>query len=202
MEPALRWRLRPPPLTIYSARFLLGWVAREAMVPPAAPKRTRSSVLLAVALTSRRLPHRPRSCCHHAFCLLDRLMKKGASSLRLRYGPWLARRWTAPRRPLPRSMLEILYFGLLRLWRQSQFLTIPSDLRRSALAKTPPTQSSPAPAKRPTADTQIDNAKTKQKEVKGPSELASSSDLTSDPVKQYNSKRSRFSLEPQRGAAS
>ena len=66
----------------------------------------------------------------------------------------------------------------------------------------PPTQSSPAPAKRPTADTQIDNAKTKQKEVKGPSELASSSDLTSDPVKQYNSKRSRFSLEPQRGAAS
>ncbi|CAE7215921.1 unnamed protein product [Symbiodinium sp. CCMP2592] len=39
MEPSLRWRCAPPPLTIYSARYLLGYQALETMVPPAAPKR-------------------------------------------------------------------------------------------------------------------------------------------------------------------
>ena len=42
LHPSLRWRLHPPPLTLYSARWLLGWSSYATLVPPAAPKRDRS----------------------------------------------------------------------------------------------------------------------------------------------------------------
>eukprot|EP00439_Symbiodinium_sp_Y106_P075193 s2461_g14.t2 len=42
ITPRLRWQLYPPPLTIYSAKFLLGWMSLDLLVPPAAPKRAPS----------------------------------------------------------------------------------------------------------------------------------------------------------------
>ena len=38
LHPSLRWRLHPPPLTLLSARWLLGWASYDTLVPPAAPK--------------------------------------------------------------------------------------------------------------------------------------------------------------------
>ena len=46
LHPCLRWQLRPPPLTVYTARFLLGWVSMKVLVPPAAPKRDGSGKLI------------------------------------------------------------------------------------------------------------------------------------------------------------
>ncbi|CAE6971442.1 unnamed protein product [Symbiodinium sp. CCMP2592] len=40
MQPSMRWRYAPPPLTIFSARYLLGYQALATMVPPGAPKRS------------------------------------------------------------------------------------------------------------------------------------------------------------------
>ena len=42
LTPRLRWQLYPPPLTIFSAKFLLGWMSLDLLVPPAAPKRAPS----------------------------------------------------------------------------------------------------------------------------------------------------------------
>ena len=39
LHPSLRWRLRPPPLTVYSARFVLGWQSLDSLVPPKPEKR-------------------------------------------------------------------------------------------------------------------------------------------------------------------
>ncbi|CAE7349591.1 unnamed protein product [Symbiodinium microadriaticum] len=40
LHPSLRWRLRPPPLTVYSARFVLGWQSLATLVPPKPAKKT------------------------------------------------------------------------------------------------------------------------------------------------------------------
>ena len=50
LHPSLRWRLRPPPLMLYSARWLLGWSSYATLVPPAAPKRDHHGHLLEPAL--------------------------------------------------------------------------------------------------------------------------------------------------------
>ena len=50
LHPSLRWRLHPPPLTLYSARWLLGWASYATLVPPAAPKRDHHGHLLEPAL--------------------------------------------------------------------------------------------------------------------------------------------------------
>ena len=42
LTPRLRWQLYPPPLTIFSAKFLLGWMSLDLLVPPAAAKRAPS----------------------------------------------------------------------------------------------------------------------------------------------------------------
>ena len=39
LHPSLRWRLRPPPLTVFSARYVLGWESLASMVPPKPEKR-------------------------------------------------------------------------------------------------------------------------------------------------------------------
>ena len=39
LHPSLRWRLRPPPLTVFSARYVLGWESLASMVPPKPVKR-------------------------------------------------------------------------------------------------------------------------------------------------------------------
>ncbi|CAE7376727.1 unnamed protein product, partial [Symbiodinium necroappetens] len=39
LHPSLRWRLRPPPLTVFSARFVLGWQSLATMVPMKPDKR-------------------------------------------------------------------------------------------------------------------------------------------------------------------
>ena len=38
LHPSLRWRLRPPPLTVFSARFVLGW---QSLVPKKPEKRSQ-----------------------------------------------------------------------------------------------------------------------------------------------------------------
>ena len=50
LHPSLRWRLHPPPLTLLSARWLLGWASYDTLVPPAAPKRDSRGHLLAPTL--------------------------------------------------------------------------------------------------------------------------------------------------------
>ena len=50
LHPSLRWRLHPPPLTLLSARWLLGWASYDTLVPPAAPKRDGRGHLLAPTL--------------------------------------------------------------------------------------------------------------------------------------------------------
>ena len=39
LHPSLRWRLRPPPLTVFSVRFVLGWQSLATMVPMKPDKR-------------------------------------------------------------------------------------------------------------------------------------------------------------------
>ena len=46
LPPCLRWQLTPPPLTVYTARFLLGWVSMKVLVPPAAPERDGGGKLI------------------------------------------------------------------------------------------------------------------------------------------------------------
>ena len=41
LHPSLRWRLRPPPLTVFSARYVLGWQSLASMVPKKPEKRSQ-----------------------------------------------------------------------------------------------------------------------------------------------------------------
>ena len=42
LDASLRWRITPPPLTVYSARWLLGWQSLRTLVPPKPEKNTGS----------------------------------------------------------------------------------------------------------------------------------------------------------------
>ena len=39
LYPSLRWKLYPPPLTVFTAKYLMGWASLSTLVPPAAPKK-------------------------------------------------------------------------------------------------------------------------------------------------------------------
>ena len=55
LHPSLRWRLRPPPLTVFSARYVLGWESLASMVPPKPEKQPQPDVPAAESHRAPRL---------------------------------------------------------------------------------------------------------------------------------------------------
>ena len=104
LTPRLRWQLYPPPLTIFSAKFLLGWMSLDLLVPPAAPKRAPSGrwqepplpMELAEPWTAHRDPETGRTFYYNA-TTKDAIWHKPREPLRLPLDVELPEPWEAHR---------------------------------------------------------------------------------------------------------